>query len=335
MKFLAKLGEFDLIHQFFSHTTLSPKSSENILLGIGDDAAVIALSHGGSAIISVDTSIADVHFPAHAPAFSIGYRALVVSASDLLAMGVAPQFCTLALSLPKTDENWLQDFSAGFYKACELYGVKLIGGDTTASSILSITVQVMTFQDKSDAWLARSTAQVGDWIGVTGHLGEAAAGLAVWQAGHNFQDADQNIVQVLKAYLEPILPLKFAIGLHDLASACIDVSDGFIQDLNHICQQSQVAVELSIDSLKPSAALQNIPHSMRHPDKITRWQFSGGDDYQLIFTCKPENKSAIENLAQATHTPLTWIGKTQSGNCAHLSASLQNLLQDQTGFQHF
>ena len=171
----SNLGEFELIRRFFlRHPVRDPQSG--VILGIGDDAAVLTLPPDTELVAAVDTIVAGRHFPDGTDARSIGHRALAVNLSDLAAMGATPAWATLALTVPSVDLAWLERFSAGLLDLADTYGVALVGGDTTRGP-LTVTVQIMGHVPRGTA-LRRSGARAGDLLAVTGTLGDAGAGLA-------------------------------------------------------------------------------------------------------------------------------------------------------------
>ena len=163
------MNEFSLIKTFFSR----PASSSNVVLGVGDDCAVLTPPDGQQLVVSIDTQVSGRHFPADAPANKIASRALHCAVSDLAAMGAEPLWFTLALTLPHIDGVWLESFSKGLYETADEYKIALVGGDTT-SGFLAISIQVHGAVPGHSV-LKRNGAKAGDQIFVTGTLGDAAA----------------------------------------------------------------------------------------------------------------------------------------------------------------
>jgi len=265
-------GEFDLIRRYF-HRPQAGKSG--VTLGIGDDCALLAPTPGMLQAISVDTSIAGVHFPPDANPADIGFRALTVSLSDLAAMGATARWCTLALTLPSAGEAWLEAFSYGFFEAAEKAGVVLVGGDTTRGP-LSITVQVQGEVPAGQA-LLRSGAKEGDYLYVSCTLGDAGAGLAVYQ---KHLEAGAHTNHLLQAYLRPEPELATGIALRGIASSCIDISDGLLADLGHILESSAVGAEIDLAAIPLSAALLACYEKTR----ALELALTAGDDYRLCFS---------------------------------------------------
>ena len=264
--------EFQLIQQYFEQQA---RYDDSVALGIGDDCALITSTSNTHQAISVDTSIAGVHFPEDASSFDIAYRALNISLSDLAAMGADARWFTLALTLPDVNNDWLAGFSRGLFQAAQNANVQLIGGDTTRGP-LSITVQVQGEVPIGEA-LKRSGAKVGDFIYVSGALGDAGAGLAVYQSGVPTSDADK---QLLKAYLRPEPHLIIGVSLRKLASSCIDISDGLLADLSHVLRASSVGAEIDIQKIP----LSDFMHSYTDVNRALFLALTAGDDYQLCYT---------------------------------------------------
>lgn len=264
------LGEFDLIRRYFTSLGVA----EGVALGVGDDGAVLDIPPGHQLVSVVDTLVAGVHFPEDTTPFDIGYRALAVNLSDLAAMGAEPRWFTLALTLPKVDETWLAGFAAGLRNLADRFGLALVGGDTTRGP-LTITVQAEGLVPSGQA-LKRSGARPGDGIYVTGTLGDAAAGLALHQGSLQADDA----ADFLRGrFFRPEPRVQTGLALRGLATACIDVSDGLLQDLGHVLAASGVGARLDLACLPLSPALQTLPRK-----EVLEWTLSGGDDYELCFT---------------------------------------------------
>ncbi|MEL6868616.1 MAG: thiamine-phosphate kinase [Pseudomonadota bacterium] len=268
------MDEFRLIEQFFSG------HDSDVLLGIGDDAALIAPTNQPLAV-AVDTLVAGVHFPNDAPPEAIGHRALAVNLSDLAAMGAKPRWMTLALTLPENDAAWVARFSRGLFDIAAQFGVSLIGGDTTRGP-LTVTVQLLG--DAPAPSLTRAAAQPQDGVYVGGVLGDAAGGLACWE-----QKIDGNDAALLRErFLYPQPQISLGLSLTDCAHSAIDVSDGLLADARHIAVASDVDLIIDADCVPVSDALRRVFGDARALDMA----LGGGDDYVLCFT------SADAGLAQ-------------------------------------
>ena len=273
------MKEFELIEQYFQQEKLS-WCNEHVALGIGDDCAVLNVPSHQQVCISMDTLIEDVHFPKHANAYDIATRALCVTLSDLAAMGAAPLGFTLAITLPKAESNWLRDFSQGLITIAQQYQCPLVGGDTTRGPVLVISIQVHGLVAINSA-LTRSGARVGDKVYVSGNLGDGAGALPIVLQDPGLKHCDSNS-KMSQHFYQPLPQIQFGQSLIGVASSCLDVSDGLVQDLNHICKKSAVGIELNADSIPLSNAL------LQHYGKTQALQYAltGGDDYQLAYTAK-------------------------------------------------
>lgn len=267
------LGEFSLIRRFFSQQTLKNPSTR---LGIGDDCALLAIPDGYELAITTDTMVENIHFFAGADPKQLGHKLLAVNLSDLASMGAKPLSVTLALTLPKADEAWLAAFAEGFLSLAAHYGVDLIGGDTT-SGPLTLTVQALGLVPRGKA-LRRSGAQVGDFIYVTGRLGDAGLGLKINQ-GYACRDPEA----ALSRFNQPLPRVAEGLALLGVASACIDISDGLQGDLGHILEQSQVGAGLNWNKLPLSVAVKTYINDT--DDALM--PLTAGDDYELCFTVSP------------------------------------------------
>lgn len=317
------MSEFCLIQQIQERARAHSRS--DVILGIGDDAALLRVPEGCDLVVSTDTLIAGVHFPIDTAPEDIGWKALAVNLSDLAAMAATPAWVTLALTLPQADSVWLGRFLDGFFALAEQYDVALVGGDTTRGP-LSITVTAHGFVPAGQA-LRRDTAQVGDDIWVTGTLGDAAAGLVQWQ-GQKVRSAK------LRHRLDRPTPrVQAGLALRPFAHAAIDISDGLAADLRHILERSGVGAELELARLPTSCTLAD-----HFKNQIERWQLqlAGGDDYELCFTAPIANALAIEHTMLACNTAATVIGRitAQLGLQLHTLAG-EAFELEQEGFHHF
>ena len=307
---VAGVNEFDLIRRFF-HGRTGP----GVLLGPGDDAALLQPSAGMQLVMTMDTLLSGRHFPEDLPAADIGWRALAVNLSDLAAMGAMPRWCLLSLSLPRVDEGWLEAFCAGFDELAGQAGMSLVGGDMVRGP-LSITVQA-TGEVPVGKALLRSGARPGDRICVAGVPGEAAAGLQCWQAG-------ERAGALVNAFCRPQPQLDLGRRLRGLASACIDISDGLLADLGHILEQSGgLGANIRVAQLPHSAALDG----WGSPAQRQQAQLAGGDDYLLLFTVPP-----VFNL------PAQWreIGRVEARRGIRvLDAAGEPLTDLPPGWDHF
>ena len=308
------VSEFALIQRFFTKQRITNPTTR---LGIGDDCALLSIPEGFELAVTTDTMVENVHFFAGADPESLGHKLLAVNLSDLAAMGALPMSVTLAVTLPIVDEDWLTAFAQGFLKLAEHYSVDLIGGDTT-SGPLTLTVQAMGLVPKGQA-LRRSSARPGDFIYMTGLLGNAGLGLKIKQ-GYDCADPEA----ALARFNRPDPQVEAGQSLIGIANSCIDLSDGLAGDLAHILEQSQVGACLDWDALPLSNAVRAyINETGDWPMPLT-----AGDDYELCFTVSPEQADKLTVAA-------TKIGiiESQPGLRLNKSGTIQPL--EVTGFEHF
>lgn len=299
---------------------------DDVPLGIGDDAALLKVPPGHWLAVATDTLNDGVHFPAGTRADDLGWKALAVNLSDLAAMAATPAWATLSLSLslPHADGAWLEAFLDGFLALADAHGVALVGGDTTRGP-LSVCVTVHGFVAEGQG-LRRGGARAGDDVWVSGTLGDAAAALAQWRAGGAADPA-------LRARLDRPTP-RVALGraLQRLATAAIDVSDGVLADLGHVCDASGVGAELALDALPASPAL------LASFDAEARagLQACGGDDYELCFTAPVSRREGVAALARAQSLALTRIGRIVEGRGVRaLRADGRPWQPARAGYAHF
>lgn len=324
------MDEFDLIERIRMRTATK---RADVRLGIGDDGAVLAMPAAHELVVCTDTLIGGVHFPLETSAQAIGWKSLAVNLSDLAAMGAAPAWATLALTLPAADAAWVDAFADGFAALAREYRLALVGGDMTRGP-LAITVTAHGFIPEGCA-LRRGGAKCGDLVFVTGTLGDAAAGLAVLD--HNpshvitLREAAWDLRQQVIARLErPVPRVAHGIVLRALASACIDVSDGLIADLGHVCVASGVGAEIELNRLPASSALLGLFEA----EARAMFQLAGGDDYELCFCVSPERaERAIDGLAQIGGA--TCIGRLVEGSGVRVFDGNGHALAVPRGWEHF
>jgi thiamine-monophosphate kinase len=315
-------SEFELIRKYFT------RSTRHTLLGVGDDCALIQPSAGMVLAISTDMLVSGTHFFPDADPFQLGHKVLAVNLSDLAAMGAMPRWCTLAASLPAVDEIWIEAFAQGFFALADKYDVDVIGGDTTRGP-LNFCVQIMGETPAGRA-LTRGGAKVGDNVWVSGELGDAALALAHLQGRTTLND--EALATCLPRLHMPTPRVPLGIDLREVATSCIDVSDGLLADLGHILKRSGVGANLSLNALPHSTVVDNCPDSAL----AQRCILAGGDDYELCFTASIDNHAAIESLAERTGVRLTCIGSINEGRKLQVLDENGNTIQiTATGFDHF
>ncbi|MEL2242512.1 thiamine-phosphate kinase [Leclercia adecarboxylata] len=292
-------GEFSLIARYFDRVRSSRRDVET---GIGDDCALLNIPDKQTLAISTDTLVCGHHFLPDIDPADLAYKALAVNLSDLAAMGADPAWLTLALTLPKVDESWLEAFSDALFEQLNYYDMQLIGGDTTAGP-LSMTLAIHGYVPAGRA-LKRSGAKPGDWIYVTGTPGDSAAGLAILQKQFVVEN-DDDAAYFLQRHLRPTPRILQGQALRDRASAAIDLSDGLISDLGHILKASGVGARVDLNEFPLSEAMR------RHvePERALRWALSGGEDYELCFTVPELNRGTLDVALANLGARYTCIGQ--------------------------
>ena len=266
-------AEFELIERYFA------RPARNAALGVGDDCALVKPPTGLALAITTDLLVEGTHFLPGAEPHRLGHKSLAVNLSDLAAMGADPRWFLLAVALPRVDEAWLAEFSAGMFALADAHGIELIGGDTTQGP-LNICITAMGTLPPGYA-LRRDAATAGEDVWLSGSTGDAALGLAHLKGRIQLEeDALARCLVRLEAP-EPRVPL--GRKLRALASSAIDVSDGLLADLGHITERSRVGAELDYEALPRSAMLASCPDRALADACI----LAGGDDYELLFTASP------------------------------------------------
>ena len=320
------VSEFSLIDRYFAaHSLRRP----DVALGIGDDCALLIPPAGHCLAVTLDTLVADVHFFAAAEPEGLGHKALAVNLSDLAAMGATPAWATLALTLPRADEDWLGRFCQGLFALADRYGVQLVGGDTTHGPVITITIQAHGFVPPGLA-LRRDGAQPGDGVYVTGTLGDA--GLALAAAFGKVGIAAEHESDLRRRLERPEPRIVQGLALRGIASAAIDLSDGLAQDLGHILERSGCGARLEVDSLPRSPAL--IVTLDRDATIITA--LTSGDDYELCFTAPLAGAARLEAIAATWDCRCTRIGviETEPGlRLVRADGSACHL--ERLGYDHF
>jgi thiamine-monophosphate kinase len=297
----------------------------DVVLGIGDDAAILRPPPGMDLLAAMDTLLAGRHFPDDSAPADIGWKALACNLSDLAAMGAQPAWALLSLALPEPDDDWLDGFLDGFFELADAHDVELVGGDTTRGP-LAITLAVHGFAP-SGAALRRDGARVNDDVWVTGTLGDAAGGLRQWRGG-GLQSAK------LRYRLDRPTPrVDIGLALRGLASAAIDISDGLAADLGHVLARSGVGAQLDLGRLPTSRTLAD-----HFPDDADRWrlQLAGGDDYELCFTAPAAQALAIEQALADCDCGASVVGRiVRTPGLELLTPEGEAFAIDADGFDHF
>ena len=305
--------EQELIDRIRRRTT---QVRDDVVLGIGDDAAVVSMPGACELVLAMDTMVQGTHFLPTTTAVDLGWKALAVNLSDLAAMGAQPAWAMLSLTLPNADLAYVDGFAEGFAKLARPYQLSLIGGDTTRGA-LCCSVAVHGFVPVGGA-LTRHHAAPGDVVLVTGTLGDAAAGLELLGAASEAGDlsmtpSQQHLVQRL---LRPTPRVAAGRLLRPLATACVDISDGLLTDLGHICTSSGVGACLDATQVPRSSALRTI----QGEDASLQLALRGGDDYELCCTVKPADVPQVRAMLVTLDCPLTPIGHIVAGSGVEVRA---------------
>jgi thiamine-monophosphate kinase len=321
------LGEFELIRRFFIRGDEQRRGS-GVILGIGDDAALLEVPKDSELVAAVDAIVAGRHFPEDAGARTIGHRALAVNLSDIAAMGATPLWATMALTLPSADPDWLGDFAAGFLDLADAHGVTLVGGDTTRGS-LTVSVQILGHVPRGTA-LRRSGARAGDLLVVSGTLGDAAAGLAL-RGERPTRAGDRNADELIQRFEYPQPRVQLGVHARGIASAAMDLSDGLVGDLAKLAQGSGVAAHVNVEQLPLSSALRAAVSA----DRARDYALAGGDDYELLLAVPAERFGELEAAADRLNLLLTTIGELRAGTGVTWSLSGSDFEPRVSGYDHF
>ena len=318
------MSEFDLIARYFTRPERTNPPA--VLLGIGDDCALLAPTSSLQAISS-DMLVEGRHFFPHVDPRALGHKTLAVNLSDLAAIGARPVAFTLAVALPDIDSQWLAEFSTGLFALADQFDCALIGGDTTKGPR---TICITIFGEvAARSALRRDAAQVDDDIWVSGQLGEARAALAQRRGEIVL---DQSACAAAYRRMDWPTP-RVALGLQlaGLAHAAIDISDGLVGDLQHILLRSKLGARLLADAVPIGAALCGLPEAVQRDFCLT-----GGDDYELCFTAAPGDREQVQRAAQTADVVVTRIGQIETTPGLRLYDQCGvRLAPPNTSFDHF
>ena len=319
-------GEFGLIAKYFARPTPAT------VLGPGDDCALIAPSPGKQLAVTTDMLVASTHFLPDTDPARLGWKALAVNLSDLAAMGARPRWVTLAGALPAVDEAWIEKFAEGFFACAAEYGVDVIGGDTTKGP-LNVCITAIGEIEPGQA-LRRDGAKLGDQIWVSGRPGLASLGLAQLQGRIELPEPWPRLC--IAALEKPRPRVALGQALIGVANAAIDISDGLLADLGHICERSGCAAIVKL------VQLPHLPKGESYNADLRRMalecQLSGGDDYELVFTAPFDQHLAIGQIAARLELPLWCIGEITSGtpgSVTVLDPDDKPVEFPRTGYDHF
>ena len=319
-------GEFNLIDKYFVNRQPQRK---DVHLAAGDDCALVKAPSNVEIAVSTDTLVAGTHFLAEANPAWVAHKALASNISDLAAMGATPAWVSFALTMPEVDEAWLAPFCDSFFKQADYFGIQLIGGDTTKGP-LSLTLTVQGFVPEGKA-LRRDGAKVGDWIYVTGNLGDSKAGLEVLLDPTTNQSKPYAKELEERHYISSPRVLA-GQALVNLASSAIDISDGVISDLKHILKRSEVGASIDVSTLPISAELRQFALDIA---TAQQYALTSGEEYELCFTVPEENKGSLESALSHTGTKVTCIGQIRPVEYFELHNNGEPLSWSLTGYDHF
>jgi thiamine-monophosphate kinase len=319
------MGEFELIAQCFSQ---AGRSRADVVIGVGDDGAVVQVRDGFDLVVTTDTMVEGVHFFPDVDPRALGHKLVAVNVSDLAAMGAEPAWLSLAITLPKVDDSWLQAFAEGLSETADYYNCQLIGGDTTRGP-LTLTVIAKGLVPRGKV-LTRSGAKVGDYIYVTGTLGDAALGLKLVQ--EQVEVSKKHRAHILQRFHYPTARVALGQALRTIASSCMDISDGLCGDLPHILNRSKVGAIVDVCKIPMSQALKD----------SCDWQsalqcaLSGGEDYELVFTVPENKRGSLEVLLSPYGVSMSCIGRiTGLAGKLELKQGDQPFVYQHSGYQHF
>lgn len=324
------MGEFDIIERYFNASQRPAR--RDVVLAIGDDCAVTSLKLNQQLAITTDTLVCGTHFLPTISAADLAYKCVAVNLSDLASMGAEPAWISLALTLPEINHNWLAEFSEHLFNILDHYNVDLIGGDTTKGHLsLTLTAQGIVPQDKA---LFRHNAKIGDWIYVSGTLGDSAGGLQLLlnQKTDNVNwNKDESYL--IQRHLRPTPRVLLGLTIASIANAAIDISDGLLSDLGHILKRSRCGAIINLDDLPLSESLLNCYSK----EKAEQFALSGGEDYELCFTVHNDNKQKLEKALTNIGVNYTCIGQIRSAKegLTLLRHNEAVRLPAKSGFDHF
>jgi thiamine-monophosphate kinase len=321
--------EFALIARWLSHFDAPDTAT---MIPPGDDAAAVRPTPGHLLLATTDALVEDVHFRRKTwPAAALGHRALAVNLSDLAAMGARPRWALLALGLPgDVGTDWLDRVATGMAKGCREAGVSLVGGNVTGAAQVSFTLTLLG-EARPDRVLRRSGARPGDVVFVSGTLGDAALGLESLKARRAMP---RKLTDLERRHCRPTARVRLGCALAEarVASAAIDVSDGFIADLRHLLDASRVGAEIRLPDLPLSPAYRRATLGREDPLGPALY---GGEDYELVFTAPQKRAAKIAEVARGARTAVRAVGRVIGEAGVHLvGADGRRVLAREAGFKH-
>ena len=319
------MSEQEIISQYFSRH----QSDMSVDIGVGDDAAVVTPPKNTKLVITTDTLNIGIHFDHKWLPENLGHKSLAVSLSDLAAMGAVPLWATINLSLPEIDHQWLKNYSDELFSLADRFNTKIIGGDLVKGP-LSITVQAIGFIEGEV--LSRSSAKAGDLIFVTGTIGDAVLGLKLQESQGAYALTEQDYKYFTSRFYNPEPRVNLGQQIKKIANAAIDISDGLLIDLQHILEQSNAGAVIEIENVPVSAAMKKQSNYLQDWETI----FTGGDDYELLFTVDKKFDDEINVLSKTMNCPISNIGHIKSGSGVELLHKNKPVpLPAHQGFDHF
>ncbi|MCT8987351.1 thiamine-phosphate kinase [Shewanella phaeophyticola] len=318
------MKEFQLIEHYFRN---KGQKRRDVELSIGDDCALVNPAENKSIAISCDTLVENVHFLADIPAHALGYKSLAVNLSDLAAMGAEPAWFTLAITLPSVEPEWLEQFSDGLFEIAEYYGIALIGGDTTRGT-RSITITINGQVIKGSA-LTRGGANNGDWVYVTGTLGDSALGLDILRGAKIVNTDDKEYL--INRHYYPTPRVLAGQALRNLATSAIDLSDGLVSDIQHVLKASKVGAIIDVSQIPLSSSIKaNLSR-----EEALSYALTGGEDYELLFTVPESQRGAIDTALIHAGVKFVKIGQICAGDKLKLVDQGEPFVPVSHGFEHF
>jgi thiamine-monophosphate kinase len=315
--------EFSIIERYFKPLSNLSQHGNAVIIGPGDDCAVLRSPVDAEVCVSTDTLLEGVHFLPNSPAKVVASRTMAANLSDLAAMGATPYAFLLAMTFPEAREDWLKDFSTTLAEIIEQYQVPLVGGNLSKGP-LSLTVTIMGIVPAGSA-IKRCGASAGDDIYVTGTIGDAAQGLALSSKG----EVDGYLVN---RYQFPVARIEAGRKLRGLAKSMIDISDGLVSEIGHLAKTGLLGAEIFVQELPLSKELVK---SAGEDVAINKALFSG-DDYELCFTANSADSGEIEALSDSIDLPMTRIGVvTGDGGIMIRDSKGEPMEFDGAGYEHF
>ena len=308
--------EFAILKKVFINLGNQYFDSSDLLLGPGDDAGLFKTKK--ELIFSTDTSVENIHFPKSLNAKKIAYRSCAVAASDIAACGGMLKWLAISLTTSSKNRKWIEDFSKGIREFSDAYKVPIIGGDLTSGRELSISIGVCGEIEKK-YFMRRSGARENDHIFITGDLGEAFIGLNLLKDKKKKLSSKEKIY--LNRFFKPDIEIAFSQDLSKLANSCIDISDGLLGDLNHICEESKLGAKIFLEDISFVGEYKN----------ALTW----GDDYQLCFTASPKNLEKIYKMARTHKIKLSKIGSMKKGKGILVFSNGKKIALKKAGYNHF